>query len=51
MIIGFHHVSFTVSDVQATEAFFTDLMGMTRLGGETTTSTTSVTSQACPVPI
>ena len=32
---GFHHTSFTVSDLCAAEAFFVDLFGMTRLGGGT----------------
>ncbi len=33
MIRGFHHTSFTVSDVDASERFFVELMGMKRLGG------------------
>jgi catechol 2,3-dioxygenase-like lactoylglutathione lyase family enzyme len=35
MIRGFHHTSFTVSDVDASERFFVDLFGMKRLGGGT----------------
>lgn len=33
MIQGFHHTSFTVSDLEEAERFFTDLMGMERVGG------------------
>jgi catechol 2,3-dioxygenase-like lactoylglutathione lyase family enzyme len=33
MIRGLHHTSFTVSDVEATELFFVEHLGMKRLGG------------------
>jgi catechol 2,3-dioxygenase-like lactoylglutathione lyase family enzyme len=33
MIQGVHHTSFTVSDLEEAEGFFTDLMGMQRVGG------------------
>jgi len=33
MICGFHHISFTVSDLAESERFFVDLMGMIRIGG------------------
>ena len=33
MIRAFHHTSFTVSDVDATERFFVELFGMERVGG------------------
>jgi catechol 2,3-dioxygenase-like lactoylglutathione lyase family enzyme len=33
MIRGFHHTSFTVSDVDAAERFFVDVMSMLRIGG------------------
>jgi catechol 2,3-dioxygenase-like lactoylglutathione lyase family enzyme len=33
MIQGFHHTSFTVSDVDAAGRFFIDLFGMERIGG------------------
>ena len=33
MIHGFHHTSFTVSDVDAAERFFVELFGMERIGG------------------
>lgn len=35
MICGFHHTSFTVSNLEETERFFTDLFGMQRIGGGT----------------
>lgn len=33
MIQGFHHTSFTVSDVDAAERFFVELFGLQRIGG------------------
>ncbi len=33
MIYGFHHTSFTVSNVDEAERFFVDLFGMERVGG------------------
>ena len=33
MIGGVHHASFTVSDLDAAERFFVELMGMRRIGG------------------
>ena len=33
MIQGFHHTSFTVSDLEEAERFFCELMGMRRVGG------------------
>ena len=33
MITGFHHTSFTVTDVDQTERFFVDFLGMERVGG------------------
>ena len=33
MIRAFHHTSFTVSDVDAAERFFVELLGMQRIGG------------------
>lgn len=35
MISGFHHTSFTVSDVDEAERFFIDLFGLERRGGGT----------------
>ncbi len=33
MIAGFHHTSFTVTNVDQAERFFVDLLGMERVGG------------------
>ena len=33
MIQGVHHTSFTVSNLEESESFFTELMGMQRVGG------------------
>ena len=33
MITGFHHTSFTVSNLEEAERFFVDLLGMKRIGG------------------